>query len=613
MSGELSNSAIADALEELGDLYELDGAIVHRVVAYRTAARAVREAPVSVAALARAGRATELSGIGETLQEKILALAQTGAIPAAEKLRAKVPPGLIALTRLPGLGPKRARLLHSQLGVDSLDALREAALAGRLRSVKGLGAKFEQSVLDSLERGIAERRAPRLLLPRALELGRALADGLTERGGEGTHVQIAGSARRMADSVKDIDLIAVTRKPVTLAKSLAALAEVESVASAGKAGARAHTHSGLNVDLRIAKPAQLGNLLQHFTGSGKHNAALREAAVRKGLHVSEYGISEDSGGATTTCASEHEVYALLDLAYIEPELREDRGELAAAALDAPASRSRAASRTGGALPAGTVSPADGTSHPGAAGLPKLIELSDIKGDLHCHTVASDGHHTIEQMALAARERGYEYVAITDHSASHGFGDDVSPDQLRRQIEHVREVDASMDGIRVLAGSEVNIMPDGSLDYEDDLLGELDWVIASVHTAFGMSEQAMTERMIAAVEHPLVDAIGHPTGRLIERREPYALDVAALIEAAVRTGTMLEINANPDRRDLNDVNARAAAQAGATILIDSDAHWVERFEVMRWGVATARRAWLTAENVANTRPWEQFAKLRKQAR
>lgn len=586
MAGELSNSAIAEALEELGDLYELDGAIVHRVLAYRSGARAVRESPVSVASLALEGRATELAGIGETLQEKILALVQTGTIPAMEKLRAKVPAGLIAITRLPGVGPKRVRLLYSELGIDSLDALREAALAGKLRTVKGLSAKFEASVLQSLERGLAERRTPRLLLPKALELGQALADGLTEAGGDGTTVLIAGSARRMADSVKDIDLIAVTRKPVTLAKGLPSLPEVEQVSSAGKAGARGRGHSGVSIDLRIAKPVQLGNLLQHFTGSGKHNAALREAAVRAGLHVSEYGVADDATGSTTMCASEQEVYALLGLAYIEPELREDRGELAAASSSA---------------------------NSGNLGLPQLIELADIKGDLHCHTVASDGHHTIEEMALAARERGYEYVAITDHSASHGFGNDVSPDELRLQIERVREVDAVLDGIKVLAGSEVNILPDGSLDYEDELLGELDWVIASVHTAFSMTEQTMTERMIAATEHPLVDAIGHPTGRLIERREPYALDMQALIEAAVRTGTMLEINANPDRRDLNDIHARAAAHAGARILIDSDAHWIERFAVMRWGVATARRAWLTAEDVANTRPWEQFQGLRKRSR
>jgi DNA polymerase (family 10) len=607
---EQSNSAIADALEELGDLYELDGAIVHRVLAYRTAARSVREAPVSVAELARAGRATELAGVGATLQEKILALIDTGAIPAAEKLRAKIPAGLIAITRLPGLGPKRARLLHSELGIDSLQTLREAALAQRLRTVRGLGAKFETGVLEALEK-LGEdpnvRANPRLLLPKALELGEALAAGLREHGGEGTEVLIAGSARRMADSVKDIDLIAVTRKPTTLAKSLAKLAEIESVASAGKAGAKARTHSGVSVDLRIAKPSQLGNLLQHFTGSGKHNAALREAAVRKGLHVSEYGIYDDATTRTTACAEEREVYALLGLAYIEPELREDRGELAAAAITQESATARESARA--SRLAGKRNSTQATSE----GLPRLIELGDIKGDLHCHTVASDGRNTIEEMALGALARGYEYVAITDHSATHGFGDDVSPEQLLRQIERVREADASIDGIRVLAGSEVNILPDGSLDYEDDLLAQLDWVIASVHTSFAMGEQAMTERMIAATEHPLVDAIGHPTGRLIERREPYALDVHALIDAAARTGTMLEINANPDRRDLNDIHARAAAQAGVRILIDSDAHGVERFDVMRWGIATARRAWLSAGDVANTRTWAELSKLGKQAR
>ena len=606
MTAALPNAAIAEALEELGDLYELDGAIVHRVLAYRNAARAVRDAPVSVAELARAGRVTELAGVGATLEQKILALLETGTIPAAEKLRAKVPPGLVAITRLPGLGPKRARLLHAQLGIDSLDSLRQAALAGKLQDVKGLGTKFETGVIEALERMPTEpvERSRRLLLPDALELGQTLAQGLTEIGGEGTQVLVAGSARRMADSVKDIDLIAVTRKPVTLAKSLTSLPEIESVSSAGKSGAKGRTHSGVSVDLRIAKPGQLGNLLQHFTGSGKHNAALREMAVRKGLHVSEYGVKDDETGATDAYASEQEVYARLGLAYIEPELREDRGELAAAALGPPAKGRAAGKRSGHREDPAT---------PARNGLPKLIELTDVRGDLHCHTIASDGRNTIEEMALAARERGYEYVAITDHSASHGFGNDVSPDELRLQIEHVREVDSSIEGIRVLAGSEVNILPDGSLDYEDQLLLELDWVIASAHTAFGMSEEKMTERMVAAMEHPLVDAIGHPTGRLIGRREPYALDMHALIEVSVRTGTMLEINANPNRRDLNDIHARAAARAGATIVIDSDAHGAERFAVMRWGVATARRAWLTAADVANTRSWEDLAGLRKQSR
>ncbi|MCW3026948.1 MAG: hypothetical protein JWN81_159 [Solirubrobacterales bacterium] len=580
---ELSNAAIAAALEELGDLYELDGAIVHRVLAYRGAARSVRDASVSVAALAREGRATELPGIGATLQEKILALVEDGQIPAAERLRAKFPPGLIAITRLPGLGPKRARLLHTELGVDSPQALREAAEQQRLRTVRGLGPKLEERVLEALDQmpdGAEPRAAPRMLLPQALELGEALVAGLKRQGGRGTHVELAGSVRRQADSVKDLDLVATTTKPAELARTLAELDEIETVSGAGTAGARARTHSGVPVDLRIARPAQLGNLLQHFTGSGEHNAALREAAVRRGLHVSEYGILDDATGETHTCETEEEVYALLGLAYIEPELRENRGELEAAA---------------------------------SGGLPQLITLEDIRGDLHSHTIASDGHNTIGEMARAARERGYEYLAITDHSASHGFGNDVSPGELRRQIELVHEANAAIEGVELLAGSEVNILPDGSLDYDDELLGELDWVIASMHTSFRMNEQAMTERMIAAVEHPLVNAIGHPTGRLIQRREPYAIDLHAVFAAAARTGTMLEINGNPDRRDLGDVNARAAARAGAMILIDSDAHRVATLENMRWGVASARRAWLTPQNVANTRAWGEFAALAKQTR
>ena len=341
---DLPNAAIADALEELGDLYELDGAIVHRVLAYRNAAKAVREASVSVAALARAGRATELAGIGATLQQKIITLLDTGTIPSTERMRAQFPAGLIAITRLPGLGPKRARLLYTQLGIDSPEKLREAALAQRLRSVKGLGAKFETSVLEATRSH--GRRTPRAgeRAPAAAARDRAGRDarrgpdraggigetvGVGRIGGSETHVQLAGSARRMADSVKDIDLIATTTRPTTLAKSLAGLPEIERVSSAGKPGAKGRTHSGIGVDLRIAKPHQLGNLLQHFTGSGPHNAALREAAVRRGLHVSEYGIFDDATGTTHTCASEQEVYELLGLAYIEPELREHRGELAA--------------------------------------------------------------------------------------------------------------------------------------------------------------------------------------------------------------------------------------------------------------------------------------------
>jgi DNA polymerase (family 10) len=576
---ELSNAAIAAAFDELGDLYELDGAIVHRVVAYRSAAKAVRDATVSVASLAREGRATELAGIGKTLQEKIVTLIETGTIPSAERLRAKFPPGLIDLTRLPGLGPKRAKRLFDELGVDSLDALREAAQTQRLRTLKGFGPKFEEGVLAAFEAGVADRPKRRVLLHKALGVGELVVGALRAHPAA-ERVELAGSLRRGVDAVRDLDVVASSTDAAALTAALGDLDAIESCERTGEAGARGRTHTGLPVDLRVVAPEQFGNLLQHLTGSKEHNMALRDAAVRRGLHVSEYGVLDDATGETHTCATEEEVYALLGMEYIEPELRENRGELEAA---------------------------------GAGTLPDLVVENQIRGDLHCHTIASDGRNTIEEMARAALERGYEYLAITDHSASHGFGNHVDPDQLVRQIELVHEVDSRLDGIRVLAGSEVNVMPDGSLDYEDDLLAQLDWIIASVHTAFSIGEEGMTERMVKAMEHPLVDAIGHPTGRLIERRPPYAVDMDALIEAAARTQTMLEINSNPDRRDLSDVHARAASQAGVPILIDSDAHGTNTLGVVRWGVLTARRAWLSAEDVANTRSWQEFDALRKRRR
>jgi DNA polymerase (family 10) len=576
---DFSNAAIAAYLDELGDLYELDGAIVHRVVAYRNAAKAVRDAPVSVARLTREGRVTSLPGVGKTLEEKLVALLDTGTIPALEKLRAKFPPGLVDMTRLPGLGPKRAKKLFDELGIDSLDTLRAAAEAEKLRGLRGFGPRFEEAVLQAFASGIAEKPAPRFLLPKALGIAEQVLDGLRAHP-SADRVELAGSARRLADSVKDLDVIATASDPGALAAAFADLDVIESSGTAGDNAARGRTHSGLAVDVRVVEPTQFGNLLQHFTGSKAHNMALREAAVRRGLHVSEYGIRDDATGETTRCATEEEVYARLRLAWIPPELREGRGELEAAAN---------------------------------GGLPRLIEEADLRGDLHSHTVASDGRNTIEEMAEAARARGLEYLAHTDHSATHGFGNHVTPDELRRQIERVREANERIEGITLLAGTETNILPDGSPDYEDDLLAELDWVVGSVHTAFQIGEAEMTKRIVAACEHPWIDAIGHPTGRKIERRKPYAVDMHQVIEAAARTGTMLEINAAPDRRDLDDVHARTAAQAGVKILIDSDAHGVRELALVRWGIATARRAWLTAGDVANTRPLDEFMALRKRAR
>jgi len=585
---DFTNSEIAARFEELGDLYELDGAIVHRVVAYRNAAKAVRDASTSVAALTRAGRVTELSGIGATLETKLQALLEQGDIPQAVALREKFPAGLLEMTRLPGLGPKRARRLYEELGVDSLETLATAARQGRIQDLRGFGARAEAKLLEAVERAVADDEegagagSGRVVLDRARGIGEQIVATLREHPAA-VRVELAGSARRWADSVKDLDVVAASEDPEALIDAFKQLDQIEVVGSSGEAGARARTHSGMSVDLKVVAPDQFGSLLQHFTGNKQHNVALREAAVKRGLHVSEYGILDDATGETLRCATEDDVYKALGYAYIEPELREGRGELHAAALN------------------------------GGGGLPRLITLADLKGELHCHTTASDGKDEIEDMAYAALELGYEYLAITDHSATHGFGNEVSPERLEEQIERIHAANRAIDGIELLAGSEVNILPDGSPDYSDELLAKLDWAIASVHTSFAMDERAMTERIVAAVEHPYIDAIGHLTGRKIETRPPYAVDVERVIEACARTGTMLEINGSTNRRDLNDVHARAAAEAGVWIIVTTDSHRVATLSTTRpYGIATARRAWLTAEQVANTRPWAEFAALRKRA-
>ena len=574
-----TNAEIAAALEELGDLYELDGAVSYRVIAYRTAAKAVRDASVSIMALAREGKVTTVPGIGKTLEEKLKALDETGDIPSAIKLRAKFPAGLIEVMHLPGFGPKRARFLYDELGIDSLEKLRAAAENEQIRELKGFGPKAEENLL----RVIAAHQesggpAARILLSRALPVAEEIAAVLRENPAS-DRVEITGSLRRLGDSAKDIDIIATASDPAVLIDTLKGLELVESVSQSGEAGARVVTHSGMKVDLKVVAPDQFGNVMQHFTGSKAHNVQLREAMVRRGLHISEYGVLDDETGETTRCATEEEVYERLGLPWIPPELREGRGELEAA--------------TKGALPA-------------------LIEPGDLRGDLHCHTTLSDGRNTLEEMVEAARALGYEYLAVTDHSASHGFGNHVTPEALEARIEEIAALNARLDGFTVLAGTESNILTDGKPDYPDELLERLDWVIASIHTSFGMDEDAMTERMIAAIEHPWVDAIGHPTGRKIETRPAYSLDMTRVIAAAAKNGTMIEINSAPDRRDMNENHARAAAEAGVTILIDSDAHGAETLTNVRFGIATARRAWLSADQVANTRSWNDFAPLRKRA-
>jgi DNA polymerase (family X) len=576
----MRNAEIAAALRELGILYELDGADRFRVQAYRDAARTVAESPVSIAQLADQGRLTELPAIGKTLAEKIETLIETGSIPSADKLKAKFPATLVEVTRVPGLGAKTAKRIYDELGVENLTQLKEAAERGQIAGMRGLGPRTEENILSSLEGVTDDGIGERLLLSNVLPVAAEIRSDLLELG-VANRIEIAGSARRWTETCKDLDLIATTDDAPALVEALATHGLSAESRRGGDAAASVLTHSGLKVDLRIGTEETFGNLLQHFTGSAAHNVELRERALQRGYSVSEHGVAEVEGKKVHRFSEEAGVYELLGLPYIEPELREGLGEIEA----------------------------------GDTGeLPDLVTVGDIRGDLHCHTTLSDGRNSLEEMADEARRLGHGYLAITDHSASHGFGNDVTAKQLAKRIEEIRAWNESGPrGFRLLAGSEVNIGTDGSLDYPDDLLTELDWVMASVHTSFAISEEAMTDRVIAAMEHPLVDCIGHLTGRLLLRRQSYGVDMPRIAEAAARTGTMMEINGNPNRRDLNEHNAKLAAEAGVRIICTTDAHGTETLTNLRYSVATARRAWLSADQIANTRTWRSFAPLRKRAK
>src|ERR671924_365087 len=497
----MRNAEIAAALRELGILYELDGADRFRVGAYRDAARTVAESPVSIEQLAEEGRLTELPRIGKTLAEKIETLIETGSIPSADKLKAKFPATLVEVTRVPGLGAKTAKRIYDELGVENLTQLKEAAEQGRIAGIRGLGPKTEENILSSLEGVTEDGIGERLLLSHVLAIADEICSDLKELG-VAKRIEVAGSARRWAETCKDLDLIATTDDPPALGEALATHGLSAETRRGGDAAASVLTHAGLKVDLRIGTEETFGDLLQHFTGSAEHNVQLRERALARGVSVSEHGVAKVEGKKVHRFADEAGVYELLGLPYIEPELREGRGEIEA----------------------------------GDTGeLPELVTVDDIRGDLHCHTTLSDGRNSLEEMAEEARRRGYAYLAITDHSATHGFGNDVTARQLARRIEEVRAWNESAPrGFRLLAGSEVNIGMDGSLDYPDELLAELDWVVASVHTSFAIGEEAMSDRVIAAMEHPLVDCIGHLTGRLLLRREPYGVQIERIAEASART-------------------------------------------------------------------------------
>ncbi|MDX6547405.1 MAG: polymerase [Gaiellales bacterium] len=559
----------------MADLLELEGAVAYRVLAYRRAAKTLRETPESVVRLSEQGRLVELPGVGDTISDKVAELIGTGAIAALDKLVDRTPPGVVPLMRVPGVGPKTAKRVFAELGVETVDDVLEAARDGRIRELGGMGEKTEQAILAGLESPRAEKR-DRISVARLRPFAERVVAELRELPGV-AECEIGGSLRRYAETAKDIDLVVATDDPRAVADGFAGLEWVAEVEARGDTKITCIAHDGTRVELRMVEPGLFGNLLQHLTGSKDHNVALREAAVKAGLKVSEYGVEELATGEVLRTRDEAEVYRRLGMDFVPPELRENRGELEAA-----------------------------RNHK----LPDLVSIEQIRGDLHSHTDWSDGKATLEEMVEAARAKGYSYLNVTDHSPAVGFGMGLDAGRLRRQIERVSELAATLKGFTLLVGAEVDILKDGSLDYSDELLEELDVVVASLHASHRLSEADQTKRLCAAMENRHVDIIGHPTGRLIGRREPYPMDMEVVIAKAVETGTVLEVSGQPDRLDLRDTNVRMAVEAGAKLSIDTDAHSVIALDYMRFGVMNARRGWASAGDVVNTRTWPQLKKLLK---
>jgi DNA polymerase (family X) len=563
------NGELADQLDLLADLSEILEEEPFKVIAYRRAAGRIRESPLPIAELALDGKAKELPGIGKTIENKVVEVVEDGEMHALTKRRGLVPAGVVEFLRLPGVGPKTAARIWMQLGITSLDGLKAAAEENRLRELSGMGARSEEKILEALEAGVGDAPEERHLLARALPAVRRAVDALAAHPAA-LAVSEAGSIRRRRETVKDVDLIATSSDAPSLIEAFCTGDWVSEVLARGDTKATVVGHDGLHFDLRVVPAECYGNVLQHFTGSRDHNIALREDAQRRGLSISEYGVTDVETKEVVTHATEDELYGFLGYAPIPPELREGTHEIAAARGDGE--------------------------------LPALVEVSDLTGELHCHsTWSSDGKGSIEEMALTAKGRGYRFLCITDHS--HYLRDG----RLERQWKEVEELNGRLTSFRVLRGIEVNIRADGSLDVDDDVLAELDWVIASLHTSF---DRSPTERILGAMDNPHVDCIGHLTGRRLLKRPGAQVDVERVVAHAVETGTALEINSQPDRLDMRDTHSRLAGEAGVRIPITTDAHSVGALGYAELGVAQARRAWLTKEQILNTRPWRDIAKLRK---
>jgi DNA polymerase (family 10) len=572
----MENLAVARVLNEIADLLELKGENPFRIRAYRSGAQVVADLPERLADMADAA-ILALPGIGKDLLGKIRELVMTGTSAYHQELLGQFPPGILELLQLQGVGPKTVALLYEQLNIRTVAELEQAATAGALRAVKGMGAKKEQLILTAIAE--AKKREGRHLLGQAAAVAEELSAWLREFA-PAASIDVVGSLRRGCETCGDLDFLATGAGP-ELMDRFVTYRLVERILGRGETKSSVLLGKGYQADLRVVAPESRGAALQYFTGSKAHNIALRQRALAQNLTLNEYGLFHIVSGDKLAGETEEGVYAALGLAFIDPALRENRGEIAAAA-------------------AGT--------------LPALISREHLRGDVHMHSKASDGRESIETMARAARERGLEYIAITDHSKSLAMANGLDDARVLKHAAHIRELSRSLDGMTVLAGIECDILPDGSLDLADETLAQLDVVVASVHSAFNQSAEEMTARMIRAVSHPLVDIIGHPTGRMILRREPYRLDVEALIDAAAHHGVALEMNSQTHRLDLNDVHARRATERGVKLVISSDAHSIPELDMTRWGTLTARRAWLEPDDVLNTQPLPAFlASLRRNRR
>ncbi|MGE5253388.1 MAG: DNA polymerase/3'-5' exonuclease PolX [Planctomycetaceae bacterium] len=571
----MENRAIADVFTEIADILEIQGENPFRVRSYRNAARTIADMSQSVEALVRAGEnLEEIPGIGKSISEKIRELLSSGKSHSLEELRSQIPRGLTELLKLEGLGPKKVKVLYDELNVDSIDRLEKSAQAGRLRDLPGMGIKTEEKILKSIEHYRAGMG--RFKLSVGFQYAEALLRHLKGVAGV-KRLDPAGSFRRRRETIGDLDILAICGKGCKVMDRFTGYGDVAEVLARGETKSSVRLKCGLQVDLRVLEEGSYGAALHYFTGSKAHNVAIRERAKEKGLKVSEYGVFRAKDEKRLSGAEEADVFKAVGLPSIPPELREDRGEIQAAEKGK---------------------------------LPRLIEPSDIRGDLQMHTTASDGKNSILEMAKKAKEMGYAYIAITDHSKAVRVAGGMDEKQLAKHLKEIEKADGQISGVRILKGVEVDILPDGSLDLKDDILKECDVVLASVHSRFNMEEEEMTRRVIKAIKNPNVKILAHPTGRLILEREPFKINLQAVVKAAMDQGVVMEINAYPDRLDLKDVDARRARDLGARLAINTDAHSVMQLELMKFGVFTARRGWIEAKDVINTLPLEGLLKTLK---